>query len=296
MSRYCLVGIVVLLLSCQTAMSADDPVFSGPQIGETIPPFTAKGVFGDLAENEFDLIKQADGKPVALIFVHDLTRPGFGLTNSIMKYAATKEGLTCGVVFLTDDATATTKWMHNVKKHLPEGVSYGVSADGVEGPGSYGLNRNVTLTVVVGNKGKVTANFALVQPSLPADGPKILKAIVDVTGGGKVPTIAEIGGGRYAPDASKTMRNMQKDPELGPLLRAVINKQASEDDVKRAVSAVEEYIAEKPDARREIGQIATRIVNSDKLANYGTKAAQQTLRSWAKKYGDSSEARKDDSK
>jgi hypothetical protein len=297
MSRYCLVGIVVLLLSCRAATSADDPVFSGPQIGETIPPFTAKGVFGDRAGNEFDLIEQADGKPVALIFVHARTRPAFGLTNSMMKYASSKDGLTCGVVFLTDDSTSTADWMRRIKSYFPEGVAYGVSADGAEGPGSYGLNRNVTLTVLVGNKGKVTANFALVQPSLPADGPKILKAIVDVTGGGKVPTIAEIGGGRYAQDAGRNMRNMQqKDPELATLLRAVINKQASEDDVSRAVSAVEKYVAEKPSARREIGQIATRIVNSDKLTNYGTEAAQRTLRSWAKKYGNRSEARKDDSK
>ena len=49
-------------------------------------------------------------------------------------------------------------------------VPVGVSVDGLEGPGSYGLNRNVTLTVLVGKAGRVRANFALVQPS-DADGP-----------------------------------------------------------------------------------------------------------------------------
>jgi len=42
----------------------------------------------------------------------------------------------------------------------------GISPDGEEGPGSYGLNRKMTLTILVANKGKVTANFALVQRTL----------------------------------------------------------------------------------------------------------------------------------
>lgn len=303
MSRYYLFGIVVLLAWCQTATSADDPVFSGPQIGETFPRFQAKGVFGDLAGNEFDLIERADGKPVVLIFVHTLTRPAFGLTNTIMKYAATRsnDGLQCGVVFLTEDSTKTESWMRLVKDRFPEGVSYGISTDGIEGPGSYGLNRNMTLTVLVGKEGKVTANFALVQPSLQADGPNILKAIVDVTGGGKVPTIEEIGGGQYARAAGKNMRGknirgMEKDSKLAALLRAVINKQASEDDVKKAAAEVEKYVSENPDARREIGRISNTIVNSGKLPNYGTEAAQKTLRQWAKKYGNAGSKRKDESK
>jgi hypothetical protein len=298
MSRYYLVGFVALLtLSCQIASAADDPIFSGPQVGEMIPPLKAKGVFGDLADNEIDIIKRGDSGPVALIFVHGRTRPAFGLTNSIMKWAVSRDGLQCAVVFLTDDATATSDWMRRIKSYFPEGVTHAVSVDGAEGPGSFGLNRNVTLTVLVGNQGKVSANLALVQPSLPADGPKILKAIVDVTGGGKVPTIAEIGGGRYAPDAARNMRAMQlNDPKLTSLLRAVINKQATKDEVTEAVAAVEKYVADRTAARRQIGQIAGRIVNSDKLSNYGTEAAQQTLREWAKKYGESRKARKDDSK
>jgi len=111
MSRYCLVGFGVLLLACQPVALADEPVFSGPQVGEKLPSFKAKGVFGDLAGKEFDLIKRADGKPVALIFFHARTRPAFGLTNTIMKYAASKskDGLESAVIFLSDDPTKTEK-------------------------------------------------------------------------------------------------------------------------------------------------------------------------------------------
>ena len=287
MPRSCMFG-VVLLLSCQVAAAlADEPVFSGPQVGEQLPSFNAKGVFGDLADKEFDLIEQSEGKSIALIFFHARTRPAFGLTNTIMTYAASKskDGLESGVIFLTDDPTATEKWMHVVEKHFQKGIAYGISTDGPEGPGSYGLNRNVTLTVLVGRQGIVTASFALVQPSLQADGPKILKAIVDVTGGGKVPTIAELSGGRYADQARMIGRSSENDPQLGSLLRAVINKQASSADVEEAVAVVEKYVAENENARKQLGQIANRVVGSDRLSNYGTEAAQKTLRRWAKEYG-----------
>ncbi len=306
MSRYRLFGFAILLLACPVVTFADNPEYSGPQAGETLLPFQAKGVFGDLAGKEFDLIQRADGKPIALIFVHARTRPAFGLTNRIMEYAASKskDGLESGVIFLTEDPTSTSQWMRRVKQHLAEGVTHGISTDGIEGPGSYGLNRNVTLTVLIGKEGKVTANFALVQPSLQADGPKILKAIVDVTGGGKVPTIAELGGGRYQNQArgNQARRNMQArqarqdDPKLTSLLRGVINKQAGEEDVKKAAAEVEKYVSEHENARRQLGRIVNTVVNSGKLSNYGTEAAQNILRQWVKKYGNPSKERKDDTK
>ena len=191
--------------------------------------------------------------------------------------------------------------MHRVEQHLAQGVTHGISTDGVEGPGSYGLNRNVTLTVLIGKEGKVTANFALVQPSLPVDGPQILKAIVAATGGGKVPTIAEFRGGRSRNQARRNqpprnMRARQDDPKLTSLLRAVINRQAGEEDVKKAATQLEKYIAENEKARGEFARIISRVVNSGRFSNYGTEAAQKILRQWAKKYSDPPKERKDDSK
>ncbi len=290
MRHFRMFGFIALLLASPGLAWADAPLFSGPQVGEKLPSFKTQGVFGDLADKEYDLIAAADGKPVVLIFVHARTRPAFGLTNTIMKWAAgkAKTGLHCGVVFLTDDATPTLQWMHRVEKHFPQGAAYVVSLDGAEGPGSYGLNRNVALTVLVGKQGVTTANFALVQPSLQADGPKILQAIADVAGGGKVPSIAELEGQRYKGKRSKGGRRMKKqatgDPQLAPLIRSVINKQASEDDVAKAAAAVEKYVAENEAAKKELGRIAHTVVNSGKLANYGTEAAQTVLRRWAKQF------------
>ena len=47
-----------------------------------------------------------------------------------------------------------------------------ISLDGIEGPGNYGLNRKVTLTLLVAKGTKVVANFAIVQPN-ETDAPKV---------------------------------------------------------------------------------------------------------------------------
>lgn len=288
------VCLLLLAMSCCwdsvcSPTRADDPVFSGPQVGEKLPPFKALGALGDEAGKEIDLISQSQDKAVLLIFVHELTRPAFGLTNAMTKYAATrrKDGLISGVVFLTEDPTATGKWMNNVQKNFTKDVFHGLSPDGIEGPGAYGLNRNVTLTVLVGKSGKVTANFALVQPGVQADGPKILDAIVEVAGG-KAPSIAELAGERYMSRNRPTNGNRgaaQRDPELTSRLRAVINKQASPNDVEQAVAEVEKLIKDKPALQQQLGDIASTVVNSGRLSAYGTAPAQEAIQRWSDKYG-----------
>lgn len=287
----CLFGCAVFL-SCQFSLLAEDSIYSGPQVGEKLSSFQATTPRGDEAGKSFDLLQKADGKPILLIFVHARSRPAFGLMKAISQFAVSKSesGLQSCVIFLTDDPTATEKWMSLTEKQLPKGVLYGISRDGQEGPGAYGLNRNVSLTILIAKEGKVTANFALVQPQLQADGPKIAKAIVDVTGGGKVPTMEELAGEQYAnrgkmDNREKMDATRQSDPQLTSLLRAVINKQADEQQVTKAAAELEKYVDEHESARKELGRIATTVVNSGKLSNYGTDAAQTMLRKWVKKYG-----------
>lgn len=304
MFRHGLFGSIALMLLAPVMVAGEDPVFSGPQVGEALAPFKATGALGSVAGKEFDLVAMADGKPIALIFVHGKTRPAFGLSNAMMQYVATraKDGLVGGVVYLTDDPTEEKRWMAGNPRYFPEGVVYGVSTDGIEGPGSYGLNRNVSLTVLVAKEGKVTANFALVQPSLQADGPKILKAIVDAVGSGEVPDVASLGGGMRRQAATRPamrdnekmrkesdVRGQQNDPQLTSLLRSVINKQASDEAVTAAAGKVEEYVAEHEEARNQLGRITSTVVNSGRLSNYGTEAAQNILRGWATKYGPAKE-------
>jgi hypothetical protein len=282
-----------------SSLQAEEPVFSGPQIGEKLPELKSLGLFGEQEGKSLDLISGTSDGPVLVVFFHQLTRPAFGLMRAITKFAAEREDprIQTGVVFLTDDLTQTVQWAGNVRRLLPDQVTYAVSPDGQEGPGAYGLNRNVTLTILVGKEGKVTANFALVQPQLQADGPKILRAIADVTGGGTIPDIesldpryalrmsAQEGRGRPNMAGRQGSGRGANDPELTALLRAVINKQADESQVREAAAKVEAYVTEQPSAGRELARIVTTIIDAGKIENYGTETAQSILRQWRDKYG-----------
>jgi hypothetical protein len=281
----------VVLFAFSGIVSAEDAVFSGPQIGEKLPGFEFRGVYDDQAGEPLDVVTQAGLKPVILVFVHETTRPGLGLTRVVLDYAAKRQndGLHAAVVFLTDDATATESWMRipSVRQSaLPQGVASGIYPEGKEGPGAYGLNRNVSLTVLVAKDNRVTANFALVQPSVQADGPKIFQAIVDVLGGGDVPDVAQFSG----QDRGARMVRPEQDPNLRPLLTRVIRRDATAEQVDEAAKAVEAYADKNADARKEIGRIGRRIIDAGKLADYGTPTAQKYLEKWAKEYAEDAPA------
>jgi hypothetical protein len=287
---------------------ASDPVFSGPQVGEALPAFKVTSLSGESEGRSFDPVADAKDQSIMLVFMHERTRPGFGLMRAVTNFAAEKKtkGMNVAVVFLTDDATETAKWSKNVQRMFSEDVKYGMSMEGKEGPGSYGLNRNVIVTVLVGKQGKVTGNFALVQPQLQVDGPKILKSIAAVSGGGKIPTMAELEP-RYAgrsrmtrgqknSNPAKDAGNALRDPKLTALLRGVINKQASAEEVRQAATKVDEYVAENEMAKKELARIASTVVNSGRLNNYGTPEAQKVLQNWSQKYGVQRGAKRDQNK
>lgn len=277
-----LVGSALFALwTTAVVVGADDPIFSGPQSGEKIPAFEVRGVFDANAGQPIDFVTRADGKPVVLIFVHDVNRQSISMTRVLSAYTVSraKEGLHTGVIWLQDDATEAENTLKRIRHALAPGAPTGISLDGREGPGSYGLNRNVTLTILVGKEGRVTANFALVQPSLQADLPGILEAIAKVAGG-PAPKVEELlGPGEPARMAA------EPDPNLRGLLRPVIQRNASPEDVDQAAKAVEEYVAKNATARREVGRIANTIIDAGKLADYGTPRAQEFLRKWSRQFG-----------
>ena len=139
------------------------------------------------------------------------------------------------------------------------------------------------LTILVGKEGKVTANFALVQPSVQADVPRIVKAIVDVLGGGPVPTLAELDAGPA---------EMPSEAEVRRLLGPVIRLNAKPEDVEKAAQAVEEFMAKSPAARQDIARRARTIVDAGKLADYGTPKAQEFLKKWSDDFGRESDKQK----
>jgi len=268
-----------------------EELFSGPQVGEKLPEFKVRGVLASEGK-ELDFVSKAAGKPIVLVFVHDVNRPSIGMTRVLTSYTTSraKDGLETGVVFLSDDATAAEENIKRMQHALTPEAPTGISPDGKEGPGSYGLNRKATLTILVGKEGKVNANFALVQPSLQADLPKILKEVVAVAGG-KVPKLEEIAGAPAMTRGREPQGGANMD-ELRGLIRPVIKLDAKPEEVDEAAAAVEKYVAKNEAARKEVGRIANTIINAGKLKDYGTPKAQEYLTKWAKEYGGSSEERK----
>lgn len=166
----------------------------------------------------------------------------------------------------------------NSDKHVAEVI--GISLDGREGPGSYGLNRNVTLTILIAKENKVSANFALVQPSLQVDLPKVLASIVEIAGG-VFPTLDQLEG---MPSMNRTDSSSESPPNLRPLLAPLIRKSASDQQVDEAANAIQEQSERDPATKREVARIANTIISAGKLENYGTPRAQEYLSKWAKEY------------
>ena len=194
-----------LALCFASTTHAEEQVFSGPQVGETLTSFEVQGVYDDDAGKKRHWRAAADaGRPTLLIFVHEITRPSIAVTRMLADYAAQRKsvGLKTSVVFLTDDITEMSNRLQRARHALPEGVPISIATDGQEGPGAYGLNRNVALTILVADKGVVTANFALVQPSVQSDLPKVFSAIVKLIGG-EAPDVSSEYGRMPRPERAK---------------------------------------------------------------------------------------------
>ncbi len=278
-ARVLLIALVVFACPASASRAQDKP-FSGPQVGEKLPPFKVRGFFDPTAGKELDFVKQAAGKPIVLVFIHEWNRPSLLLTKTLTTYTAerAKDGLATGVVWLTDDVTEaeiTLKRIIYLGDGLAREAPLGISLDGQEGPGSYGLNRTVTLTILIGKDDKVVANFTLVQPSIQADLPKILAEVAKVAGG----PVARLQDVMVAERVGKQLEIVQ-DP-----MRRLIELTAPPSDVDKAAAALEEIVKHDAVARKEVGRIARALVVTNRPSDYSTPRAQEHLRKWATEYG-----------
>ncbi|MEM7233398.1 MAG: hypothetical protein AAF517_14565, partial [Planctomycetota bacterium] len=92
-----------------------------------------------------------------------------------------KKTLSAHVIFLGDDETELSNMVKPIATRLPEAITLGISREGRDGPGSYGLNRNVSMTILVAKGGKVLHNFPFRQPLLYVDA-HVLGGIAEAIG------------------------------------------------------------------------------------------------------------------
>lgn len=275
------------LLSMPAMCHSADPVFSGPQIGESLAPFKVTSVYGDSAGREVDPVKLAGDKANMLVFVHKLTRPGIALTRSLTGYAKSQsgQGAVSAIVWLDDDQAAAEQYLKRAKKSLNFSVPVGVSIDGVEGPGAYGLNRNVELTVIIAKDSKVTANFALVQPSV-TEASKIASELAKLVGQ-PVPVQAEMEKLAYPGAAMK--RGMQRGTnertrpgnELRTLMKNLVAPGISKDEMNDAVKAIDKWVGDNKQRQSSLAKMASAVLER----GMGSEAAQSVIKKWRETYG-----------
>jgi hypothetical protein len=255
-----LVLLSLLLLTGRHFTNAAEPdrPFSGPQPGETTTPFRVLNVTPPSEGEERDPIRENAGAATALVFLHTIERSLVPLLRVVDQYGATqKQQLKTEVVFLHKDRLEGQQRIKAAAGSIRLQSRVGLSLEGAEGPGNYGLNKECMMTIVVAKDNKVTANFALTQPGI-ADAPKVIEALARVCGDNNPPTVDQLAASAGPRGAARDRGSrMQRDREKmdGPDAQTVdfskldLNSEAGLRDAVRAL------IAEVLRLRSEITQL-----------------------------------------
>ncbi|MGE3808680.1 MAG: hypothetical protein AB7K24_28780 [Gemmataceae bacterium] len=280
MVRAAMGALAWTMLLTGLAQAADDPIFSGPQVGEKLTALKVQGVLGAQAGKELDLVAEAKGGPLVLIFVHEITRPGrqamLPLDALGEKWA--KDGLTTHFIWLTADKGKTEEFLKTAQRSLSFKSPVSISLDGLEGPGNYGLNRKVTLTILVAKDNKVVANHAIVQPN-ETDAPKILNDIAKMLGKPE-PTKEELqalgGPGRRPPVANVA------EPEGAQAIKESMRAFLKETDKEKIEKTFQRMGAWAGQDRKRAAWLNGYLALLFEKQKYGTKEVQDGYAAWKK--------------
>jgi hypothetical protein len=292
------------------AAAAQDDKFSGPQKGEKTAAFK---VFDVGSRSEMDYVDQAKGAPMLIVFIHELSRPGAALMRALDEVGQIKQvrGLRACFVSLTEDRDGAERHLPQVVKALNLRCPIGISLDGKEGPGAYGLNREVMLTILVARDNKVTANFAIVSPN-ETDAPRIKAAVDEILKKPAEPPSGtpeelkaeilrlreevmtlkeELAALKLRPPSADPggRRRMEPPPGEKPKedetlvnhCRRLIQPRAGQEQLDAAVKDIEAYIGESAELKKQYAAILTRVLD----LKYGNELGQAAMRKQLEKYG-----------
>ncbi len=274
------------LLLLSPGVAAADKVFSGPQPGEPITSFKVLQVTGKDAGKELEIVDGEKGGPTFLVFLHKVTEPAIGLMISLDWYARKLEGLTSHYVILTKEKGETEASARRWGSHHFSKSSLGISLDGVEGPGRYGLNRKVAMTLLVAKDKKVVANFALQAPN-GTDAPKILAALAKLMGK-PAPSYEKIRKElRAERDRRREMRRRENpvfklapNPDLGKLMLRMVHTEIRDPaHFKKVATEMREWAGDDAKKKAALAKYAKTVLGkSIKL----TDPAREALKKFAK--------------
>jgi hypothetical protein len=205
-----------LLICLAAKCSGAEPVFSGPQPGEPITPFRVLEVSGPSPGGERDPVTEANGEPVALVFLHALERSFLPLLRVIDIYGASRSNrIRTEVVFLPTDPIEGERRLRAAAGSLKLKARMGMSLDGEEGPGNYGLNKECMMTVVAARGNQVVTNFALIQPGI-ADAPAVIAGLAATCGDTSPPSVATLTEGMRGGERMREGAPMRERPAARP--------------------------------------------------------------------------------
>ena len=279
-----ILSALLLAFGMREASSAD-AVFSGPQPGEKTTGFKVAGISGSASDSERDPIVDNKGGSIALVFLHGLERSLVPLLRVVDEYGALrKDKLRTEVIFLAPDRITGEQRMKAAVNSLKLKSNVGVSLDGIEGPGNYGLNKECLMTIVIAKDNKVTSNFALVQPGI-ADAPQVIAALAKVVGDENPPSIETLNASRNprmmtGREARRRIEGKDEFPGAVPtderltgLLRQFIRKTNDEAAVEKVLTDVRAYIKENPELHKQAIDGWTRVLHFGD--QYGTPYARK---------------------
>jgi hypothetical protein len=174
------------------ARVSEPKTFSGPQLGEKTTPFQVVELTGANQGKEREPISENAGKPTALVFISAIERSLVPLLRVVEQYGAERaDRLKTEFVFLFADRVTGEERVKAAANSLKLSSRVGLSMDGAEGPGNYGLNKECMMTILAAKDNIVTANFALVQPGI-ADAPQVIAALAKACGDTNPPTVEQL--------------------------------------------------------------------------------------------------------
>ena len=269
--------------------AAAETVFSGPQPGEKTTPFKVLAIGGAEDGKERDPISENAGAPTALVFIHQLERSLVPLLRVVEQYGVERrDRIKTEIVFLAADRLAGEERTRAAAGSLKFAARVGLSLDGAEGPGNYGLNKDCLMTIVTAKDNQVVANFALVQPGI-ADAPKVIAALAKTCGDDNPPTAESLAAKQPGMARGRTaMAEKPKDDfpgavpsdeKLVGLLRQFIRPTNDDATVDRVLVEVKTHIKDNADLTKQAADGWTRVLHfGDRYGTpYARKVGQEFL-------------------
>lgn len=274
------------------ALPVQDPVFSGPQAGETVKPLT--GI--DVRSNE-SVEVAFGGTPVLVVAIHGMERIVAAYVRRIDDYGdLNRDRFRTVFYFLCSSADESQAKMTQVVKSLSLKNPLLLSVHGEEGEGDKAFNKDVLVTAFfAGADSKVLFNQALISPSAKQDGDALL-AFLDKQDEADPDRMSEEELRREVRRLRRELaeirerkkreeekggrdgrgEEMRSDEPIGDLIRALIQKTLTEERAREILAKIDALVAKDRAAKDQMKTSAKAIVEN----KYGTPFVQEAVKKY----------------